>query len=141
MFDSFRGKELEDRPATVGTSSIVGKPNSSIRSLEELLYRLFQWIECLLHTNRLPLRHAFATLDGATSGPDIFAGPIGKKIQGSVSNRPVTQIKQGFVPISFVIDDLSTDQYYAFKICLAIIAGKVDDNLQYLEVGLVVHLR
>ena len=36
---------------------------------------------CLLHTNELPLRHVFAALDGATSGPDTFAGPIGKKIQ------------------------------------------------------------
>ena len=49
---------------------------------------------CLLHTNELPLRHVFAALDGATSGPDTFAGPIGKKIQGPVSSWPVTQFKQ-----------------------------------------------
>ena len=53
-----------------------------------------------------------------------------------------------FVPISsfpklpsHVIDDLSTDQYYAYKICLAIITGNCDDDLQYLEVGSVVHSR
>ena len=53
-----------------------------------------------------------------------------------------------FVPISsfpklppHVIDDLSTDQYYAYKICLAIITGNCDDDLQYLEVGPVVHSR
>ena len=53
-----------------------------------------------------------------------------------------------FVPISsfpklppHVIDDLSTDQYYAYKICLAIITGNSDDDLQYLEVGPVVHSR
>ena len=103
---------------------------------------------CLLHTNELPLRHVFAALDGATSGPDIFAGPIGKKIQSPVSSWPVTQFKEVFVVIfSFpklplhVIDDLSTDQYYAYKICLAIIPGNCDDDLQYLEVGPVVHSR
>ena len=59
----------------------------------------------------------FATLDGATRGPDTFAGPIGKKIQGPVSSWPAIQFKQVFVPISsfpklppHVIDDLSTDQ-------------------------------
>ena len=90
----------------------------------------------------------FAALDGATSGPDTFAGPIGKKIHGPVSSWPVTQFKQVFVPISsfpklppHVIDDLSTDQYYAYKICLAIITGNCDDDLQYLEVGPVVHSR
>ena len=133
---------------TDGTASMTGKHNGCIRNLEELLHRPLQWVVCLLHTNELPLRHVFATLDGATSGPDTFAGPIGKKIQGPVSNWPVTQFKQVFVPISsfpklppHVIDDLSSDQYYAYKICLAIITGNFDDDLQYLEVGPVVHSR
>ena len=149
MFDSFSGTELEGKLAIVGTdgtASMTGKHNGCIRNLEELLHRPLQLVVCLLHTNELPLRHVFATLDGATSGPDTFAGPIGKKIQGPVSIWPVTQFKQVFDPISsfpklppHVIDDLSTDQYYAYKICLAIITGNCDDDLQYLEVGPVVH--
>ena len=151
LFDSFSGTELEGKLAIVGTdgtASMTGKHNGCIRSLEELLHRPLQWVVCLLHTNELPLRHVFAALDGATSGPDTFAGPIGKKILGPVSSWPVTQFKQVFVPISsfpklppHVIDDLSTDQYYAYKICLAIITGNCDDDLQYLEVGPVVHSR
>ena len=148
LFDSFSGTELEGKLAIVGTASMTGKHNGCIRNLEKLLHRPLQWVVCLLHTNKLRLRHVFATLDGATSGPDTFAGPIGKIIQGPVSSWPVTQFKQVFVPISsfpklppYVIDDLSTDQYYAYKICLAIITGNCDDDLQYLEVGPVVHSR
>ena len=83
LFDSFSCTELEGKLAIVGTdstASMTGKHNGCIRNLEELLHRPLQWVVCLLHTNELPLRHVFATLDGATSGPDAFAGPIGKKI-------------------------------------------------------------
>ena len=79
----------------------------------------------LLHTNELPLRHVFATLDGAKSlhtFAEPFAKPIDKKIHDPVSNLPVTQFKQVFVPISsfskrppHVLDDLNTNQYYAYK--------------------------
>ena len=78
---------------------MTGKHNGCIQSLDELLNRPLQWFLCLLHTNELPLEDVFAILDGATSGPDIFAEPIVKK-KGSVSNWPVTQLKQVFVPIS-----------------------------------------
>ena len=82
LFDSFSGTELEGKLAVVGTdgtASMTGKHNGCIRSLEELLHRPLQWVVCLLHTNELPLRHVFAALDGATSGTDTFAQPIGKK--------------------------------------------------------------
>ena len=34
------------------------------------------------HTNVLPRPHVFAILNAATSGPDAFAMPIDKKIEG-----------------------------------------------------------
>ena len=72
LFNSIRGTELEDRLAIVGTNGtacMTGKHNGCIRHLEELVHRPLQWNVCLLHTNKLPLKHIFATLDGSTSGP------------------------------------------------------------------------
>ena len=47
--------------------------------IRRIVLKTISMVVSLLHTNELPLRHVFATLDGATSGPDTFAGPIGKK--------------------------------------------------------------
>ena len=35
-----------------------------------------------------------------------------------------------------VINDLSTDQHYGYRMCWAIIAGDVDEDLAHLESGL-----
>ena len=37
------------------------------------------------------------------------------------------------------IDSLSCDYYLAHKICLDVIFGKTDDNLNFLEIGPIVH--
>ena len=150
LFDSIRGTELEDRLAIVGTDGtacMTGKYNGCIRHLEELLHRPLQWIVCLLHANELPLRHVFATLDGFTSGPNTFAGPIGKCLHGPASTWSVGQFEQIAMSTSFpklpahVVDDLSTGQHYAYSICWAIINGSIEDNLVYSEVGPIVHSR
>ena len=39
------------------------------------------------------------------------------------------------------MDDLSSDQYYANKICIAVISGNVDSDLAQLEIGPIVHSR
>ena len=39
------------------------------------------------------------------------------------------------------MDDLSTDQKYAYQMCTAIMIGSVEPDLQYLEVGPIVHSR
>ena len=92
IFDSIHGTELEDRLAIVstnGTTCMTGKYNRCIRHLEDLVHRLLQWIVCLFHTNELPLKHVFATLDGFTSGPNTFMGHIGKCLHGPVSTWSV----------------------------------------------------
>ena len=61
---------------TDGTPSVPGIKSSLIASLEKLLGRPLQWAICLLHLNKLPLRHVFQMLDGTTTGPQSFAGPI-----------------------------------------------------------------
>ena len=34
-----------------------------------------------------------------------------------------------------LMDDLSSDQYYAYKICSAIMLGSVNANLEFLKIG------
>ena len=132
---------------TDGTAAMTGKFNGCIRKLEELLNKPLQWVFCLLHTNELPLRHVFTMLDGTTNSPDTFAGPIGKCLTGDVSNWPVAANFKSISNPQFVqlpesvVNDLSTDQHYAYKICSAIIMGVVDSDLQYLKVGPIVHSR
>ena len=70
---------------TVGAALMTGKFNGVIRSLEELLKTPLQWSIYLLHTNELPLCHVFMELDGTTNSPDSFTGPIGKQLDGCVS--------------------------------------------------------
>ena len=76
---------------TDGTVSMTGKYYGCIRGLEELLNKPLQWIVCLLHTNKLSLRHVFGVLDGSVSGPETFKGPIGKKLNGSESSWTTTR--------------------------------------------------
>ena len=94
----------------------------------------------LLHLNELPLTHVFQNLDGITSGPYSFSGPIGRQLNGAVSEWKVVKFKSipnpKFPVISnSLMDDLSSDQYYAYRICSAVMLGSVNANLEFLEVG------
>ena len=87
LFDLFKDTELELKLAIAGangTASMTGKHNGCLRGLEELLNKPLQWIDwivCLLYTIELPLRVVFGVLDGSSSSPDTFVGPIGKKLR------------------------------------------------------------
>ena len=63
-----------------GTAVNTGRNGGVIKLLEEHLDKPLQWIICLLHTNELPLRHLMKELDGGTSGPENFAGLVGKRL-------------------------------------------------------------
>ena len=129
-----------------GTPIMIGKHLGSIATLEELLQRPLQWAICLLHTNELPLRHVFKHLDSVSASPDSFSGPIGKELNGLVSDwkvvnfRPLSSIEFSYLPQE-VIQNLSSDQFYAYQICRAIISGKVENDLAQLEVGRLSHAR
>ena len=51
-----------------------------IQILEGRLGRPLQWVICQLLINELPLRHLFDKLDGNTTRPNGFIGPIGKSL-------------------------------------------------------------
>ena len=65
-----------------GTNVNTGAHRGVIRLLEQRLGRPLQWFVCLLHANELPLRHLLIKLDGVTSGPKLFSGPIGSLLSG-----------------------------------------------------------
>ena len=83
---------------------------------------------CLLHTNELSLLHVFVELDGSTKSLDAFPGSIGKKLDSNVSQWPVVTFKSIPNPhfpmlLNDLLEDLSTDQYYAYKTCWSEICG------------------
>ena len=92
------------------------------------------------------LSDVFQNLDGVTSGPDFFSGTIGRQFNGAVCQwkavkfKSISNPKFPVIPNS-LIDDLSSDQYYAYRICSAVILGSVDANLEFLEVGGLNHSR
>ena len=97
---------------------------------------------------RATVENVFASLDGSISGPDTFSGPIEKILRRSASNWPVTNFKQPSVPLSsfptlppHVVIGLTIDQFFVYKLYRAVTHRKVDDDVTYLEVGPVVHLR
>ena len=63
---------------------MTGEYNGAIRKLEELRGRSLQWCICLLHSVELPLRHVFLLVDGTSTAPGSFSGPIRKKLCGKV---------------------------------------------------------
>ncbi|GBP11868.1 hypothetical protein EVAR_74506_1 [Eumeta japonica] len=83
----------------------------------------------MLHLNELPLRHLFDYLDGKTSGPSTYNGPIGKLLD-KCETRAVVEFESipGQLP-TLKPDDLSTDQKYLFEITLAVITGSCADDL------------
>lgn len=125
-----------------GTNVNTGAIGGVIRLLEEYLSRPLQWFICLLHANELPLRHLLQKLDGATSGPKAFLGPIGKALVGC-EELPIVK----FQCITFencpVVDalDLSNDQRYLYDICCAVSTGICPDDLASKKPGPVVHSR
>ena len=150
IFNTIANTELHDKLAMVGTdgtAGMTGRFNGCTRNLEELLNKPLQWAICLLHTNELPLRHVFTMLDGTTYSLDSFAGPIGKCLTGTVSCWPVAANFKSISNPQFVhlpesvVNDLTIDQHYAYRICSAINMGVVDGDLLCLKVRPVVHSR
>ena len=76
-----------------GTNSVVGWRGGMMAELEQLLGRPLSRVVCLNHHAELPYRSLFRALDGQTTGPFSFSGPIGKLIDGAVHQLPVVQFE------------------------------------------------
>ena len=89
-----------------GTNVNTGWKGGIIKLLEESLEKPLHWFVCLLHSNELPLRHLFASLDGKTSGPRCFTGFIGKGLQDCETKPilyPSIQSQQFFKKLTSVV--------------------------------------
>lgn len=144
-----RERQVMDNVLAIGCDSTnlnTGSTGGVARRLETILGRPLQRFICMLHTNELPLRHLFQDLDGCTSGATTFTGPIGKaittcenkavvKFTAFTKGKPLPSLEQN------VIDDLSEDQQYLYRIISAIRTGDVDKNLARLKPGPLSHSR
>ena len=119
---------------------MTGECSGAIRKLEELLERPFQWCICLLHCVESLLRHVFLLVDGTSTAPDSFSGPIEKKLcckvsdWGIVNFSPIKNPSFPSIP-NAVLENLSTDQFYAYRLCWCVILGDDDRDMELLEVG------
>jgi hypothetical protein len=112
---------------TDGTNVNTGKNNGAIRLLELKLGRPLQWAICQLHLNELPFRHLFMHLDGGTSGPNSYKGPIGLAINNDLRQLPIVKFKKIKGRIrklpKEVVQNFTGDQRYFYDMCLAIRKG------------------
>ena len=78
-----------------GTSSNAGSNDGSMAHIEITLCQSCQRVVYLLHHVELPFRKLFESLDGTTSGPKSFTGPMEKMALQNVWELPMTD----FIPI------------------------------------------
>ena len=140
---------LIDNWALVGADSTAVntvKDNEIIARCERHIGHRLHWDICLLHTNKLPLRHLVQKLDGPTSGSASFKGPIGKML----ADVEKLEWDKNFLPIvegpelcleQEIFSDLSTDQKYLFLSVSSIRQEKIVKNLKHLKAGPLSHAR
>lgn len=129
------------------TNVNTGWDGGCMHWVEVKLGRKLIWLVCALHTNELPLRHLITALDGKTLSNNKWTGNICKMLDTATEleiDPAFTKISTGESPISLsddVIQDLSTDQAYGYRITQAIRTGVLPTDLALLEIGPVNHSR
>lgn len=117
-----------------GTAVNTGRDNGAIALLEKRIGRPLQWVICMLHLNELPLRHLFKHLDGATTGPNTYKGPIGSAIVNDLRFLPVISFKKVSGRVlklpAHVISGFTGDQKYFYELCRAVQKGVVSPSLE-----------
>lgn len=106
-----------------GTNTNIGFKGGIVALLENKLMRPLQRFICQLHANELPLRHLINSIDGDTTGPRGFSGPMGKELLNCEKKSVVSfAIIESEMPV-ILNADLSTDQLYLYEMCIAIVTG------------------
>jgi hypothetical protein len=129
------------------TNVNTGWEGGVMQWVERKLRKRLVWIVCDLHTNELGLRHLIISLDGPTKCGNKWSGILGKMLNSATSleiNPRFTKIDIGPALIVLspeVINGLSTDQSYAYRITKAIKSGDLPQQLAMLEIGPVCHSR
>ena len=98
-----------------------------------MLAQPLQHAICGLHLNELLFWHILSETDGVTKGPDSLSGPVGSTLTEAVWKHPVVNFQKlsGKVPVlpETVVQDLSRDQYLAYRYAHAIMSGVMHDDL------------
>jgi len=128
------------------TSLNTGQENGLVHQMELLLGHNLQMIGCSLHQNELPLRSIFKKFDGASSGPSVFAGILGKQCKADFHKEPVQCFKkiQTSFPefdINCSYEDLSQDQELLLHYLKGINNGFIEDRISRRKIGPLCHSR
>lgn len=124
-----------------GTNVNTGTDGGVITLIEKKLERPVQRLICLLHMVELPLRHVLTKLDGETTGPNAFSGPIGKQLK-ACEKLPTVKFRP--IPVNVPEMDpaiLSTDQQYLLRIMRAVSDGECPPPLANQMPGPINHAR
>ena len=129
------------------TNVNTGWEGGVIKHVEIKLGKKLVWLICQLHTNELPLRHLITNLDGEMKSNNKWSGVIGSMLDLATDldiNPSFETIKIGNPAISLdyiIINDLSADQFYGYKVVCAIRSGILPPKLHLLQIGPVSHSR
>ena len=124
-----------------GTNVNTGRNKGVIILMEEHLGKPLQWLVCQLHGNELPLRHLLEHLDGSTTGPRAFSGPIGKALSICQHMNVVAFAKIEAVLPTVDLISRSTDHKYLWEITDAVSRGECSHALAQRQPGTLNHSR
>ena len=101
---------------------------------------------CQLHGSELPLRHLLIQLDGKTSGPRQYTGPVGKLLcEINFENLPIINFEPIFADVIDIDEehssDLSSDQKYLFEMYKAVSIGVCKPSLASKKPGKMAHFQ
>lgn len=129
------------------TSVNTGTRGGLVAKLQEALKRNIHLIGCSLHQNELPLKALIKNIDGSTTGPTSFSGPLGSKCSEDLHELPQVNFEVVPGPLNEtsisrdVLDDLSSDQRLLFEYANGIGSGHVNDKWASWKIGPLNHAR
>ena len=128
-----------------GTAVNTGIHTGSLREIQRELKSEAHQFVCLLHLNELFLRHRQTELDGPTTGPQAWEGPIGGALVKDVWLEPVVSFskmegKIKIMPVE-VVKDLSRDAALLYKLGLTVQSGVVLPEVVAATIGPPLHAR
>ena len=126
-----------------GAAVNTGRSGGICRLLELIQEKRVHWFVCQLHSNEL--REVFQNLDGKTSGPGSFTGPLGKAAGCSVHR--LSPVK--FRPVSGpeldlpdnIIADLSSGKLLLYQLTRAVRTGNISAKEACKKIGPLNHAR
>ena len=128
-----------------GAAVNTGTSGGVCRLFELIEERPVHWFVCQIHSNELNLREVFRQLDGSTTGPKSFAGPLGKAASGNVRKLPVAKFRPVAGSVTEIPEaaagELSDDQKLLYQLARAVQTGTIAPKVACRKIGPVNHAR